>query len=57
MDEPSASQLLRLLRAFMQVKDPAGRQLILRITEAAARGAVLKTAAPPNDEPVRMKLN
>ena len=33
---------LRLLKAFIQVKDPETRKLILALVEAAARGGKIK---------------
>ena len=42
-------QLLRLLKAFARIEDSESRALILKITEAAARGASLKSTPFPFD--------
>jgi hypothetical protein len=57
--KPIDAELLKLLRAFAGIEDPEARQLILKITEAAARGASLKAVVYPlNDTTeIETKLN
>jgi hypothetical protein len=35
-------EALQLLRAFLKVKDPSARKLIIALAEAAARGGTIK---------------
>jgi hypothetical protein len=39
---------LRLLKAFIQVKDPEARKLIIALVEAAARGGTIKAYSVEN---------
>ena len=39
--DSSDAEALRLVRAFYKIKDPEIRRIILAITEAAARGAIV----------------
>lgn len=42
-DDARDAQALRLVKAFMKIQDFDARSIIVRLTEAAARGASVKT--------------